>query len=118
MSAPKLTDGEIAELLRRAGLDPADWDLPEILRQTNAWISDCHVELTAPEVATWSPKLQAEHYAEFGSLAAVDFIEQCVIEAGPETAPWEELAARADAGDFETWPPVWQAEKPSHRRPL
>lgn len=99
-----------------AGLDPSDWDLPEIVPKTNAWISDYHAELTDSEVATWSITLQADQYAEFGSLAAVDFIEQCVIEGGPDTAPWEALVTRADAGEFATWPPVWEAEKPAHLR--
>lgn len=114
MKAPNLTAEHIAELLRRAGLDPDHWDLPEIVRKTNTWITDNHAELTDPEVKTWSPQLQAEHYNEFGSLAAVDFIEQCVIEAGPDTAPWAELGARAEAGEFEDWPPVWQAQIPDH----
>lgn len=116
MKTPTLTTAEITDLLRRAGLDPADWHLPEIVRKTNVWISDYHAELTDSEVATWSITLQAAQYAEFGSLAAVDFIEQCVIEAGPDTAPWEVLSVRAEAGEFATWPPVWEAEKPAHLR--
>ncbi|MFV8227498.1 hypothetical protein [Mycolicibacterium fortuitum] len=114
--APALTAEQITELLRRAGLNPDHWDLPEIVRKTNAWIADYHAELTDPEVKTWSRQGQSEHYDEFGSLAAVDFIEQCVIEAGPDTAPWTDLAARAEAGEFEAWPPVWQAQRPAHLR--
>lgn len=113
---PALTATDITALLRRAGLDPAEWDLAEIVRKANRWISDNHAELTAAEVATWSSAWQIEHYAEFGQLAAVDFIEQCVIEAGPSTAPWSTLAARADAGEFADWPPVWQADIPAHLR--
>lgn len=113
---PKLTEEGVIELLRRAELDPADWNVTAILRRTNAWISDYDAELTDPDVATWSTADQVEHYAEFGSLAAVDFFEQCVIEASSATAPWPALAARADAGDFDNWPPVWEALKPRHLR--
>lgn len=104
----------VIAVLRTAKLDPAEWDVPEIARKVNVWIGDYHAELTDPEVSTWSAELQAAHYAEFGSLPAVDFIEQCVIEAGPDTAPWSQLAARVAAGEFESWPPVWQAHTPQH----
>lgn len=62
---------------------------------------------------------QAAHLAEFGHLAAVDFIEQCVIEASPGTAPWDELQRRVDVGDFDGWPPVWMANHRGQRlKPL
>lgn len=109
---PKLSTDEIADLLRRADLDPADWDVTGIAARTNEWIADNHAELTDAEVARWSAQLQAEHYAEFGSLAAVDFFEQCVIETGPDSAPWQGVQARVDAGEFDTWDPVWTAPKP------
>ncbi len=111
MVADKLTTADIAAQLERAGLRPEDWDLAVIVAKANAWVASNLDELNDPDVATWSVALQAAHYAEFGKLAAVDFFEQCVVEAGPDTAPWQELAARADDGDFATWPPVWQAPK-------
>lgn len=111
MAADKLTTADVTAQLERAGLRPEDWDLPVIVAKANAWVESNLDELGDPDVATWSPALQAEHYAEFGKLAAVDFFEQCVVEAGPGTAPWQDLAARADDGDFAAWPPVWQAPK-------
>ncbi len=62
-------------------------------------------------MAGWDAVDQAAHLAEFGSLAAVDFIEQCVIESGPAAAPWRELQARVDAGEFGDWSPVWVADR-------
>lgn len=110
--APKLTQEQITETLRRAHLDPTQWDLAGIMARTNDWISDYHVELTQPEVKTWSPQLQAEQYDEFGTLAAVDFFEQCVMETGPDSAQWQDLQERVEAGEFETWPPIWEAPRP------
>lgn len=112
MPTPKLTQDQIAELLRRAGLDPAAWNLAGIAERTNAWIADNHAELTDPEVRTWSAQLQAQQYEEFGHLAAVDFYEQCVIETGLDSAPWRALQSRVDAGEFDTWDPVWSAPRP------
>ena len=112
MRTPSLSGEQIAELLGRAGLVAADWDLAEIGRRANAWIADYHAELTDPEVRSWSVEVQAAHYAEFGSLAAVDFFEQCVAEDAPPTAPWQQLWARVDDGEFDAWPPVWQAATP------
>lgn len=109
---PKLSREEIAEKLRRANLDPAQWDLAGIMARTNDWIADYHLELTAPEVKTWSPQLQAAQYDEFGKLAAVDFFEQCVIETGPDSVPWQDLQDRVETGEFETWPPIWEATRP------
>ena len=109
---PKLTDDQIAEQLRRADLDPSDWDVAGIAERTNSWIADNHAELVDPEVSTWTTELRAQHYAEFGALAAVDFYEQCVIETGPDSAPWQALQDRVEAGDFDTWDPVWSASKP------
>lgn len=37
---PKLADDQIAEHLRRADLDPADWDVAGIAARTNSWIAD------------------------------------------------------------------------------
>ena len=110
---PKLTHGQVAEQLRRADLDPADWDMAGIAARTNSWIADNHAELVDSEVATWTADLQAQHYDEFGALAAVDFYEQCVIETGPDSAPWQALQDRVEAGEFDTWEPVWSAPKPT-----
>nr|WP_225247287.1 hypothetical protein [Mycolicibacterium fortuitum] len=93
----------------RADLDPGDWDVAGIAAATNASIANKVVELSAPEVKTWSAELQAEQHKEFGALAAVDFFEQCV-ETGPSSAPWQSLQTRIEAGEFEGWPPVWTAQ--------
>lgn len=103
-----LSAAQVTDLLHRARLNPAQWDLSEIARKANAWITDNLNELYMG--AGWPPQDRAAHLAEFGSLAAIDFIEQCVIEAGPDTAPWQELQRRADAGDFDDWPPIWTAD--------
>lgn len=116
MIANRLSAEDVAAVLRHAGLRPADWDLTEIVRRTNRWISDYRAELTDPDVATWSIAWQIEQYAEFGRLNTVDWIEQCVIEAGPSTAPWERLAERVQADEFADWPPIWQADVPDHLR--
>lgn len=115
MSSGHVSAAKVTDLLRRARLNPAQWDLSEIARKANAWITDNLNELSYMG-AGWSPEEQAAHLAEFGHLTAIDFIEQCVIEAGPATAPWTDLAARADAGEFASWPPVWQAQRPAHLR--
>ncbi|WP_301154999.1 hypothetical protein, partial [Mycolicibacterium fortuitum] len=73
---------QVAELLRHADLDPGDWDTAGIAAAINASIANKVIELSAPEVKTWSAALQAEQHKEFGALAAVDFFEQCV-ETGP-----------------------------------
>jgi hypothetical protein len=88
---PQLSVDQIADVLRRADLDPADWDAVGIATRTNSWIADNRTELTDAEVKTWSAKMQGQHYDEFGALAAVDFFEQCVIETGPDCP----LAGRA-----------------------
>lgn len=103
-----VTVDQVAALLRRAQLDPDQWNLPEITRKTNAWIADNLNELSHMS-ADWTPEDRAAHLVEFGHLAAVDFIEQCVIEAGPGTAPWQDLQHRANAGEFDEWPPIWTA---------
>jgi hypothetical protein len=114
---PKLNNDQITDLLRRAGLDPADWDMAGVAAKVNGWIADNHAELTDAEVKTWSTHVQAEHHDEFGTLAAVDFFEQCVIETGPDSAPWQGVRARVDAGEFDGWDPVWVASKPAPRQP-
>lgn len=105
-----VTANQVAALLRRAQLSPEQWNLDAITRKTNTWITDNLNELSHMGTG-WTPEDRAAHLAEFGSLTAVDFIEQCVIEAGPDTAPWQDLQRRADAGEFETWPPIWDVER-------
>lgn len=105
----QLTVEQVSDHVRRFGLDPQAWDLTEICRETNAWIAELLVELAAGEDPRWSPQERAEHYAEFGALSTVDFIEQCVIEAGPDSAPWPDLQNRVDAGEFDQVLPVWAA---------
>lgn len=106
--AEHISPDQIAAFLRRAQLNPHQWDSAEIARKTNAWITDNLNELSHMG-SDWRPEDRAAHLTEFGSLAAVDFIEQCVIEAGPDTAPWRELWQRVDAGEFDDWPPIWTA---------
>lgn len=108
---PSLSQEQIAAHLRHANLDPTDWDMAGITARTNDWIADCHAELVEPEVKTWSATVQADYYDEFGSLAAVDFFEQCVIETGPDSAPWQKLQDRVEAGEFASWPPIWEAPR-------
>ncbi len=110
----QLTSEQVTEHLHRLGLAPQDWDLAEICRKTNSWIGHLLVELAATDAPTWSPAARAEHRAEVGALTAVDFVEQCVIEAGPDTAPWRELQDRVDAGEFDRADPVWAAPNPLH----
>lgn len=105
-----LSVDQVAALLRGAQLDPAQWDLSEIARKANAWITDNLNELSHMGTG-WPSEDQAAHLAEFGHLTAIDFIEQCVIEAGPDTAPWQGLQRRADAGEFDDWPPIWTADR-------
>ena len=111
MSSGYVSAAQVIDLLRGARLDPAQWDLSEIVRKANAWITDNLNELSYMG-AGWPPQDRAAHLAEFGSLTAIDFIEQCVIEAGPDAAPWQELQRRADAGEFDDWPPIWTADRP------
>lgn len=108
----RLTAEEVTAALDRAGLNPVAWNLSEILRAANSWIGGLLVDLAAGEDPTWSAAERAEHRAEFGALSAVDFLEQCVIEAGPDTAPWQELQARITAGEFDAAKPVWAAPNP------
>lgn len=110
--ADHISTGQITALLRRAQLNPEQWDLSEIARKANAWITDNLNELSHMG-AGWPPEDRAAHLAEFGSLTAIDFIEQCVIEAGPDTAPWQDLQHRAGAGEFDDWPPIWTADPTS-----
>ena len=105
-----LSADQVTDLLRRARLNPAQWDLSEIARKANAWITDNLNELSHMGTG-WPPEDQAAHLAEFGHLTAIDFIEQCVIEAGPDTAPWQDLQHRADAGEFDDWPPIWTTDR-------
>lgn len=112
MSTDHISTHQVAALLRRAQLDPDQWDLPEIARKANTWIANNLVELA--QMTGWSHDDQAAHLAEFGHLVAIDFIEQCVIEAGPDTAPWQDLQHRADTGHFDNWPPIWTAIPSSH----
>lgn len=86
MNAKPISADQVAALLRRAQLDPERWNLPDIARKTNAWITENLNELSCISAA-WTPGHQAAHLAEFGSLTAVDFVEQCVIEAGPTQPP-------------------------------
>lgn len=104
-----VTTAQVAALLRRAQLSPEQWNLDAITRKTNAWITDNLNELSHMG-AGWTHEDRAAHLAEFASLAAVDFIEQCVIEAGPAAAPWQDLQRRVDAGEFDEWPPIWTAK--------
>lgn len=108
-----VTVEQVAALLRRAQLDPDQWNPPEITRKANTWIADNLGELSHMSV-DWTPEDRAAHLSEFGHLSAVDFIEQCVIEVAPDTAPWQDLQHRADAGEFEGWPPVWTAHSAPH----
>lgn len=103
----------ITALLHRAGLTVEHWDLTAIIEKTNVWISGNLIELS--EMNDWDPRDRAAHLAEFGHLTAVDFFEQCVIEAGPNTAPWRELQRRVGVGDFDGWPPVWTANHRGQR---
>lgn len=103
-----VTVAQVTALLCRAQLDSGQWNLHEITHKANAWIADNLGELSHMSV-DWTPEDRAAHLAEFGGLAAVDFIEQCVIEAGPDTAPWQDLQRRVDAGEFDEWPPIWTA---------
>lgn len=98
---------DVTAFLRSAALDPQQWDIEEITRKVNQWVHDNLIELGQIE-AGWSSADKAAHYAEFGAVSAVDFIEQCVIEAGPDTAPWSDLQHRVDAGEFDDWPSIWR----------
>jgi hypothetical protein len=98
---------DVAAFLRRADLNPGHWDVPEITRKANGWVTSNLIELEAME-PNWTAEDRAAHHAEFGALSAVDFVEQCVIEAGPDSAPCEQLQARVDAGDFDDWQPIWR----------
>ncbi|MDG5781846.1 hypothetical protein, partial [Mycolicibacterium fortuitum] len=102
-----LTTDDVASFLRRASLDPQQWDLPAIARKANTWAANNQVELDHID-RRWSANDQAAHRAEFATISTVDFIEQCVIEAGPDTAPWNDLQTRVNAGEFDSWPPIWQ----------
>lgn len=110
MSSGHVSVDQVTDLLRRASLNPAQWDLSEIARKANAWITDNLNELS--HIGTgWPSEDQAAHLAEFGHLTAIDFIEQCVIEAGPDAAPWQELQCRAGTGEFDDWPPIWATDR-------
>ncbi|MGY1994496.1 hypothetical protein [Mycolicibacterium fortuitum] len=102
-----LTTDDVASFLRRASLDPQQWDLPAIARKANTWAANNQVELDHID-PRWSADDKTAHRAEFGTISTVDFIEQCVIEAGPDTAPWNDLQTRVNAGEFDAWPPIWQ----------
>ncbi|OBB17018.1 hypothetical protein A5761_11210 [Mycolicibacterium setense] len=102
----RVNTDEVTAFLRQAGLDPQHWDIGEITRKVHRWVTDHLIELGAME-PTWSDADKAAHHAEFGSVAAVDFLEQCVIEAGPDSAPWRELQQRVDTGEFDEWQPIW-----------
>lgn len=103
----QVSANDVTAFLQQAGLDPKHWDISEITRKVNRWVTDQFIELGEME-ATWSDADKAAHHAEFGSVAAVDFLEQCVIEAGPDSAPWRDLQRRVDAGEFDEWQPIWQ----------
>ncbi|MGV0740220.1 hypothetical protein ABQF35_28160 [Mycobacterium syngnathidarum] len=113
MSSPDVPDrspfttDDVASFLRRASLDPQQWDLPAIARKANTWAANNQVELDHIE-SHWPAEDKAAHRAEFGAISTVDFIEQCVIEAGPDAAPWSDLQTRVNAGEFDSWPPIWQ----------
>lgn len=113
----RVTVADVTTFLRRAGLDPQHWDVKAIVGKANRWVADNLLEL-AQMGQQWSTEDQAAHLAEFGAVSAVDFVEQCVIEAGPDTAPWDDLQRRADAGEFDEWEPIWRhtshAEEHSH----
>ncbi|GAB5901829.1 hypothetical protein [Mycolicibacterium mageritense] len=103
-----ISAAEVTAFLERADLDPGQWNIAEITRKANNWVTINRTELAQID-PQWSTEDKTAHYAEFGAVSAVDFVEQCVIEAGPDTAPWRELQIRADAGEFQDWPPVWRA---------
>ncbi|SKU63531.1 Uncharacterised protein [Mycobacteroides abscessus subsp. abscessus] len=64
---------EVTDLLCRARLNPAQWDLSEIARKANAWITDNLNELSHMGTG-WPSEDQAAHLAELGSLAAIDWL--------------------------------------------
>lgn len=113
----RVTVADVTTFLRQAGLSPELWDVQEILGKANRWVADNLRELAEMD-QQWSVDDQAAHLAEFGAVSAVDFVEQCIIEAGPDTAPWDDLQRRADAGEFDDWEPIWHhtahAERHSH----
>lgn len=98
---------DVTAFLRRAALNPQHWDVPEITRAANRWVTNNLTELDQME-PDWSAEDRRAHHAEFGAVSAVDFLEQCVIEAGPDSAPWPELQERVDAGEFDDWQPIWR----------
>lgn len=100
-----VTPERIAAELARAGLDPEHWNLTAITTAVNARITQCRAELAGID-GSWSKADRQAHLAEFGTLPAVDFYEY-VVEAGPDTAPWDALQRRVNAGEFDRWPAVW-----------
>lgn len=103
----RVSTDDVTAVLLQAGLDPQQWDIGAITNKVNRWVTDHLIELGEMD-PTWSDADKAAHRAEFGSVAAVDFLEQCVIEAGPDSAPWRDLQHRVDAGEFDEWQPIWQ----------
>lgn len=112
----RVTVGDVTTFLRQAGLDPQQWDIQEIVRNANRWVADNLLELAEMD-QQWSADERAAHHAEFGAVSAVDFVEQCVIEAGPDTAPWDDLQRRADAGEFDDWEPIWHHTADAEQHP-
>lgn len=108
----QLSEEQILEHLRRFRLAPAQWAPATICRKANAWIGANLAELAGAENPTWATADREAHYAEFGTLSAVDFLEQCVIEDSPPDAPWEDLNERLQGGEFDSAAPVWIAPTP------
>lgn len=88
------------EILKRAGLNPADWNITAAVKHANRWIADQQLELA-----------EGGDVAEFGTLELVDFLQQSVMENSPRASveAVDELWERTEANEFASWPPVWQA---------
>lgn len=89
------------EIITRAGLNPADWNVPAAVKDANRWIADQQAELA-----------EGGSIEEFGSLTVADFLQQCVADNSWETVTDEQylgLWNRVDDNEFADWPPVWAA---------
>jgi hypothetical protein len=91
----KLTRAEVSQIITNGGLDPKDWDVAAITKDTNATIHQKIIDMTGGE--------------EHGPLAGVDFFET-VAETAPAGAPAEKLWADLEAGKYDDTPPVWEPE--------
>jgi hypothetical protein len=95
-----MNKSQAIEILNRAGLNPADWNVSASVKHANRWIEDQKLELA-----------EGGPLAEFGSLEVVDYLQQCLIENSLDTDQdtLEALWERTEANEFADWQPVWQA---------